>query len=81
MQVQVILWKGQLSDTHYQYNYVYISCTAELVDNESELITQTWRITNSEIIQALLVVGNHETVQQHGNNIRFLSIRAEGLSF
>ena len=40
MQTQVIHWKGQLSDTHYQYNYVYIFLhSLTVVDKESGLIT------------------------------------------
>ena len=40
MKMQFIHWKGQLSDTHYRYNYVYISCTVlSAADKESGLTT------------------------------------------
>ena len=61
--MQVIHWKGQLSDKHFQYNYVYIFLhSLPVVDKESELITG---VTHYEfkIIQALHTVDNPKTVQ------------------
>ena len=80
--MQVIHWKGQLSDTYYRYNYfdiffAQLKCGIKgvRIDNRRDAL----QIQKSLKLYMRLIIPKQFSSKR--NNIKFLSIGVQGLSF